>query len=496
MSASPNGAPAKLPTFLEGFDVIADGGLPAGRVTLVSGTAGTGKTIFAVQFLVEGIRKSNEGAVFVTFEESAQDIRQNMLSFGWDIQRWEDEGLWAFVDAAFAPDTAGTIAGSYDLSALTARIEHAMAKVNAKRVALDSFSAVQGQFPDLGTMRAELFRITNTLKALGVTAVVTSERTHDYGELTRSGIEEFVADNVVILRNVLDDEKRRRTVEILKFRGAYHQRGEYPLAIIPDTGLVVVPLSANELRQRSTEIRITSGVEELDRMCGGGFFRDSVTLVSGATGTGKTLLVTEFVKGGFEHGEKVLVFAFEESREQLTRNARGWGVDFQKMEEAGQLRLRCQYPEMTGPEEHLVQMKALVQEFKPDRVAIDSLSAVERVTTPKSFREFVLGVTTFLRDHDIAGLFTATTPQLLGGSSITATHVSTVTDTIVLLRYLERQGEVQRGITVLKMRGSMHDKSIREFKIDGSGMHIGEPLVGITGVLSGSPIYRASDPGA
>ena len=483
-----DGSLARLQTHIPGFDVISSGGLPIGRTTLVTGTAGSGKTIFATQFLVEGIRHDDGGAVFVSFEEPPWDIRQNMLGFGWDIQGWEDEGRWAFVDATYDPDAVGTIAGSFDLSALLARIDHAVETVGAKRVALDSFSAILSQLGEIAVVRAELYRICSSLKALGVTAVVTGERTADYGELTRTGVEEFVADNVVVLRNVLDEEKRRRTAEILKFRGASHQRGEYPLTILSGQGMLVVPLSATELKQHSTEIRITSGVDELDEMCNGGFFRDSVTLVSGATGTGKTLLVTEFVKGGFSSGERVLVFAFEESREQLIRNARAWGVDFEAMEREGRLQLVCQYPEMTGPEEHFVRIKQLVDSFKPDRVAIDSLSAVERVTTPKTFREFVLGVTSFLKDRDIAGLFTSTTERLLGGASITDTHISTVTDTIVLLRYLERRGEILRGITVLKMRGSTHDKAIREFTIDGAGMHIGDPLVDVGGILAGLPV--------
>lgn len=477
----------KLPTHIEGIDSISDGGLPEGRVTLVAGTAGSGKTIFATQFLVEGIRQAGEAAVFVTFEETAADIKRNMASFGWDITTWEREGRWMFIDGTYRPNDDGVIVGSYDLGGLVAQIEHAVKKVGAKRVSIDSFSAVLSQFPDAGTIRTELFRVTSQLKALGVTTVITAERQDESGPISRSGMEEFVADNVIVLRNILEDEKRRRTVEILKFRGAEHKKGEFPLTIVPDGGIVAVPLSATELRQHSTDTRVTSGLAELDEMCSGGLFRDSVVLVSGATGTGKTLLVMQFIRGGFERGEKTLLFAFEESREQLGRNARGWGIDLGEMEREGKLRVVCQYPEVAGPEEHMVRIKSLVDEMKPDRVAIDSLSALERVTNKKSFREFVLGLVSFVKDRDIATLVTATTQRLLGGSSITDSQLSTVTDTIVLLRYLERLGQVERAITVLKMRGSSHDKHIREFSIDGSGMHIGKPLVEFSGILAGMP---------
>jgi circadian clock protein KaiC len=295
------------------------------------------------------------------------------------------------------------------------------------------------------------------------------------------------------LRNVLNDEKRRRTMEILKYRGTDHQKGEYPFTIIPRKGIVIIPLSAIELEQKSSNIRITSGSDELDRMCGGGFFRDSVILVSGATGTGKTLMVTEFMAGGVQNGERCLIFAFEESREQLFRNAIGWGVDFKQMEREGKLKVVCRYPETTGLENHLINMKEIIQEFKPNRVAVDSLSALERVSTLKGFREFIIGLTSFIKQQEIGGLFTSTTPTLLGGSSITEAHISTITDSIILLRYVEMYGEMRRGITVLKMRGSMHDKDIREFTIDHQGMHIGRPFRNVTGILAGAPVYTTQN---
>ncbi len=484
---------SKLPTGIPGLDLITNGGIPEGRVTLVSGTAGGGKTVFAAQFIAAGIEEKHEGGVFVTFEESPADIRRNMKSLGWDIAAWEAAGTWAFVDASPDPAFTPLVTGPFDFGALLARVENAVRRVKARRVSLDSIDAIFTAYNDPVTVRRELFRLAAGLKAMGITAIMTAERTMEYGDIARHGVEEFVADNVMILRNVLEDEKRRRTIEVLKFRGTSHQKGEWPFTIISGSGIVVIPLSALELKQKSSDLRISSGSPDLDAMCGGGFFRDSIILVSGATGTGKTLLTTHFLNGGQEKGERAVLFAFEESREQMFRNARGWGMDYQAMEDAGALKVVCQYPEVMGLEDHLIRIKRIVEEFKPNRLAVDSLSALERVSTLKAYREFVIGLTSFIKEQEIAGLFTSTTPTLMGGPSITEGHISTITDLIILLRYVEVFGEMRRGLTVLKMRGSMHEKEIREVAIDDRGMHIGKKFRDVSGILSGNPMVVPSE---
>lgn len=476
-------------TGIPGLDNILNGGLPSGRSTLVAGTSGSAKTVFASQFLAEGIRQYDEAGVFVTFEESPNDLRRNMLALGWGITEWEADKKWIFVDASPRGKERAIVSGEYDFGALLARLEHSIKSIGAKRVSLDSLGAIFMQFGQTQTVRAELLRLSEALKTIGVTSLITVERTHEYGAISRHEVEEFVTDNVIILRNTLELEKRRRTIEILKLRGCEHSKGEFPFTVLPSQGIVSSPLSAIELKQRSSDVRVSSGNLELDQMCGGGFFRDSVILVSGATGTGKTLMVTEFMAGGAKQKERCVFFAFEESREQLVRNASGWGINFEKLEDEGLLKVVCVYPEVKGLEDHLISIKSMIQEFKPSRVAVDSLSALERVSTIKGFREFVIGLTAFIKHQEIVGLFTAATPTLMGGTSITEAHISTITDSIILLRYIEMYGEMRRGMTVLKMRGSTHDKEIRECLIDGQGLHIGKAFRTVTGILTGQPSY-------
>jgi circadian clock protein KaiC len=474
----------RVQTGIEAFDELVMGGLPCRRTTVVGGTPGSGKTVFATQFLAHGIANCREPGVFVTFEEKPADIEANMKGFGWDLAQWRDEKRLAFVDAS-PSDRDELVIGEFDLSGLLARIKLAADEVGAKRVVLDSLAQLFDHFlAEPMLLRRELFRIATALKDSGLTVLMTAERNSEHGEITRHRMEEFVADNVIILRNVLDREKRRRTIEVLKMRGGRHIEGEAPFTLVGGHGIVAVPLSSLRLEQQSSTKRVTSGNDELDRMCGGGFFRDSVTLVSGATGTGKTLLVTNFLGGGVAKGERALLFGYEESRGQLFRNALGWGVDFEALEAAGKLKVVCLYPEAQGLPDHLLTIRSLVEEFKPDRLAIDSLSALERVAPETGFREFLISLTSYIKKHEIAGLCTATSKSLVGGQSASEQHISTLTDSIILLRYLQDNDSMNRGLMVLKMRGSEHAKDIRRFTIDSSGMHLGDAIGGASDIFA------------
>ncbi|MEL7237304.1 MAG: circadian clock protein KaiC, partial [Planctomycetota bacterium] len=485
----------RTPSGIPGLDQLLGGGMPKGRATLVSGTAGNGKTLAALHFSTAGAEQAGEGAVFISFEEPASQLRRTMASLNIDAGKLEEEGKLAVIEAVPQPspeeiaaghdiisNEAELLDGSFDLSGLLARIDSAAKRVNAGRVALDSLAGLAGMFLNADAnahahtrLRTPLARLINALKARGLTMLITAERDVDEGPLTRYGLEEFVADGVILLRSNKHGERVRRTVEIKKLRSCAHAPGESPLVIQAGRGLEVLPLSQIRLSQQSGIERTSSGVPELDRMTGGGLLRDSVVLISGATGTGKTLISTHFTNGGIKTGDNVLFLAFEESREQLVRNAAAFGIDFPRLQQSGKLKLEAIYPESLSLEGHLLRITQQVEKHKPDRLIIDSLSALERIGPDFAFRQFLIALAAFVKRNRVTTLLTAGGGSFGDETRISQQHISTLTDTIILLRYVDTQGRVERSLTLLKMRGSGHAREHRRYRIGDNGIVLAGP---------------------
>lgn len=488
----------RVPTGINGFDQVALGGLPAGRPTFIGGTTGSGKTMFAVEFLARGVLRFGEPGVFVTFEETAQDIRRNYASLGFPIAEWEAAGKWAFIDASNRLDEEAPVVGAYDFGAMVARIEHAVRRIGARRVSLDSLSAIFTRFADGAIVRHEVHKIGRALVRLGVTSIVTAERTHEYDGVSIYGVEEFVLDNVIVLRNVLVAEQRRRTIEIVKLRGAPHRTGEWLFSIDPRDGLVVIPLAfLGYPSEPAPTVRVTSGNADLDQMCGGGFFKDSIALLTGPSGAGKTLTALKFIAAGGAAGERCLAFTFDEGKESLRRSASGWGIDLAAAEESGWLRTVCDYPKTASLEDHFLRIRRAIEEFAPNRLVIDTLSALERIAAPHALLDFVIALSAVVRQQQITTLLTSMpatrlTPQLR--PSI-AGELASLTDLTITLSYFERGGEIQRAIAVLQARGSAHDHRVRQVRVGADGMSIGEPVTGFTGMLPGvTSLFSAAQP--
>jgi circadian clock protein KaiC len=480
----------KIKTNIQGFDDIAHGGIPKGRTTLVSGTSGSGKTIFGMQFLIGGLN-SGESGVFVTFEETPKDITRNMKSFGWDLDKWTKDGKFAFVDASPSEDETIEV-GEFDLGAFLARILNAVKKINASRVVIDSISALFPRYSDQAVIRRELYRIASHLKKEGVTTILTAERVMEEsglgGQVGRFGVEEFVSDNVILLHNYLDSVRgdRHRSVEILKFRGTSHETQDTPLLVLYD-GVHLFPRPKPTYKaQRSSNKKLSLGIAGLDKMFFGGVYELSTTLVTGASGAGKTVSGMHFILEGARKGERGLLIAFEESDEQLFRNAESFGQDLRKYVKDGTVRLYTSLPEELKPEEHFKRIRDIIEEVEVKRFVIDSLSALERIYPPDRFREFTVGLNTYLKGKGVTSIMTNTTSSLLDVTTITETHLSTATDNIIVLKYLELDGQMKRALIVIKSRGSDHDKNLREITIDSNGMSIGSPFFGVENLMGGS----------
>ncbi|KPA17301.1 circadian clock protein KaiC [Candidatus Magnetomorum sp. HK-1] len=407
----------KIPTGIEGFEHITHGGLTQNRATLIVGSSGSGKTFLAYEILHRSITQFETPGVFVTMEEKPDDIIINFKEIGWHIDQLIDKKQLKLIDATPDIDSVQEV-GEYNLKALISRISHALKEVNGSIIVIDSIGSLFHQFTKTMIIRNEISRIINFFKEQGHTIIFTAERTSEYGNISRYGIEEFISDNVIILRNILEDEQVRRTIQILKMRGKTHQKGEFPFTIT-EKGISIMALSQRELKQSSSNVRCSTGNKKLDEITNGGIFRDSVMLVSGPTGCGKTLMCATFVKNACMNNEKIIMFAYEESRQQLMRNAMSWDVDFEKWVEAGLLKIICLYPEAMGLEEHLLLVQKEIKNFKPRRLVIDSVSAMERVAGIRIFREFIIGLTAFVKQEEVCSLFTCTTPKLAGGDSIT-----------------------------------------------------------------------------
>jgi circadian clock protein KaiC len=479
---SQRGALAKVPSGISGLDEITLGGLPRGRPTLVCGAAGCGKTLLAMEFLLRGAEDHGEPGVFMAFEETQEDLAQNVRSLGFDLQRMIAENKIA-VDHVRVERTEIEETGEYDLEGLFLRLGLAIDSVGAKRVVLDTLETLFGGFSNQAVLRSELRRLFRWLKEKGVTAVITGERGE--GQLTRQGLEEYVSDCVILLDHRVQDQVSTRRLRIVKYRGTTHGTNEYPF-LIDENGIQVLPLTSLQLNHPASTERVSSGIPRLDNMLGGeGYYRGSSVLISGTAGTGKTSLSASFADATCARGERCLYLAFEESPAQLVRNMKAIGVDLSPWIKKGLLRLEASRPTLHGIEMHLATIHRMVDEFKPQVVIIDPISNFATAGSGADAEAMLLRLIDFLKSRQITAMFVHLTT---GGDAWERTDVgvSSLIDTWILLRDIELAGERNRGIYVLKSRGMKHSNQIREFIITSDGIRLEDVYVGPEGVLTGS----------
>jgi circadian clock protein KaiC len=470
----------KAPTGIAGFDNLTTGGLPRGRPTLVCGGAGCGKTLFAMTFLVNGARQFGEAGVLMSFEESAEDLAANVASLGYDVPDLVAETR-LLIDHVRVERSEIEEAGEYDLEGLFVRLGHAIDTVGARRVVLDTPEALFSSFSDEGVLRAELRRLFGWLKDRGVTAVITGER--GTGQLTRHGLEEYVSDCVILLDNRVHEQVTTRRLRVVKYRGSAHGTNEYPF-LIDGQGISVLPITSAGLGHQAFDEAVPTGVSGLDAMLGqGGYYRGSSVLVSGGSGSGKTILATHFADAVCRRGGRCLYFGFEESPDQIVRNVRSVGIDLAPHLEAKLLRFETARPSLYGLEMHLARMHRDIEWFAPEAVIVDPVSAFRGPEA--EVHATLLRMMDLLKEKGITGVFSN-----LCGNEQQPSHgehgLSSLMDTWISLRDIEADGERNRGLYILKSRGMGHSNQIREYTLTRTGMQLMEPYFGPAGVLTGS----------
>ena len=469
-------------TGIPGFDEITRGGLPAGRPTLVCGSAGAGKTLFAMEFLVRGATLFDEPGVFMSFEESDEELATNVASLGFDLDRLvADEKLrldYVFIERSEIEET-----GEYDLEALFLRLGHAIDSIGAKRVVLDTLEALFSALPNEAIVRAELRRLFRWLKEKGVTAVITAERGD--GKLTRYGLEEYVADCVILLDHRVQKQISTRRLRIVKYRGTSHGTNEYPF-FIDEKGFSVLPITSIGLMHKAPTEFVSTGIERLDTMLNGrGFYRGSSILVSGTAGTGKSTLAAHFVGAACARGERALFFAFEESQDQIIRNMRAVGVDLEKHVRKGLLKFQNSRPSAWGLEMHLAMIHKLIDDFEPTVVVVDPITNFLGVGDQIDTKAMLTRLIDFLKTKQITGMFTSLT-SAQSEVEDSEVGVSSLMDAWLLVRTIESNGERNRGLYILKARGIAHSNQVREFVLTEHGIELIDAYIGVEGVFMGS----------
>ena len=470
---------AKARTGVTGLDEVTLGGLPAGRPTLICGGPGCGKTLLATSFLVNGAVMFNEPGVFMSFEESSDDLIKNVCSLGYDLGALVARKKIA-IDFVRVERSEIEESGEYDLEGLFVRLDYAIKSVGAKRVVLDTLEVLFAGLGDTQILRAEIRRLFAWLKERSVTAIITAERGD--GALTRFGIEEYVSDCVMLLDNRVNNQITTRRLRVVKYRGSAHGTNEYPF-LIDGQGVSVLPVTSAGLAHSASNEVISTGIPGLNQMLGvGGFFTGTSILVSGTAGTGKTSLAAHFVDAACARGERCLYFAFEESPAQIVRNMRSLGLDLQPRVDSGLLRFEAARPSLFGLEMHLARMYREIENFAPAAVVLDPISALRGETG--DVHSMLLRVIDLLKSRGITAFLT----DLLSVEGMDKADVgmSSLMDTWLSLVQLESNGERNRGIYVLKSRGMNHSNQIREYQLTSRGVKLVDAYLGSGGVLTGS----------
>jgi circadian clock protein KaiC len=465
------------PTGIKGLDDSIGGGFPKGAVVLLSGSSGSGKTTISFQWLFEGI-KNNENCIYITLTEPIFKSLKNLESMKfYDRDAIEQERL-KIIDMREVYERDG-----FNQEKILDFIEDQVKQTNAKRLCIDSITAIAYNLDDKAKIRKFIFELGKILATLGCTTILTSEVAEEK-KFSVYGVEEFISDVIIRLDQIKMINGLQKKMQIIKVRGSSYKSDELFYRISKD-GVIVFPKLTTSLEYPSMSERVSTGSDLLDKMMFGGVFKGSSTLVAGSTGTGKSVLSLQFLMEGLKKGESCLFAGFEESRDQIIRNAMGFGWNIEEYEKEGLLVLRCIYPSEKFLEEHLAEIKQIVESKKIKRCVIDSLSSISNSFSRDDFTSFTKRLNGYLKAEGVTAFFTSATASLIGTTTLTESHISTIIDNIIMLRYVEIQGELSFVLNIVKLRGSDHSKVLKKYDITNKGIVIGESLLGYEGVMTG-----------
>ncbi|MEM9691236.1 MAG: ATPase domain-containing protein [Myxococcota bacterium] len=461
----------KVPTHIPGLDELLMGGLPQGRATLLVGRSGVGKTLTALQIAVNAAGHG-VSAGFHSFEERAPDLIQSAESLGWDAERLIAEKR-LFIDFTRLPHGEEMqVSGNLDVASTARRLAEKAAQRGVQMLVLDSLSALFVGFDR--SLRHHFYAFVEALIDRDLTVVLTAEAEQDR---TRFGHEDFVCDLVLLMRQRMDERRRRRTVEVSKYRRSRHLQGEFPF-VVSKEGVVVFPLDVvGQLPEAALPVkdRFSSGVEGLDDVTGGGWLRGRCVLLRGTSGSGKTIFSGCHIHAALRRGERVLLMGFEETEPMILANWDALGLRVRDDIKASRLRIVHRLPAATSPEDVIIELRRNLSDFQPDLVVLDSISAVEHASSDDGFRQFVVGVTSALRATAATSILVETTAT---EGPTGAPYMSTAADAIVRLGTRPYGGGHRRYLKVVKMRGSAHDMARRAIEIGGERhpMRVGPAL--------------------
>jgi circadian clock protein KaiC len=456
---------SKVATGIPGFDEISRGGLPRNRTSLIMGGPGTGKTVFALQALVNAARERKQPGIFVAFEESASEIFANAATFGWGLPALARSTLF-FLDARLSPTVVQS--GDFELSGMLAILEAKKQELGAGWIVFDGIDVLLRMLQNPGAEMREIYRLREWLAHNDLTAIITAKIDGDGSSPASYGFMQFMVDCVIRFDRRLEQEISVRRLEITKYRGSDFAPGEFPLSFGPQGMDVAAPGTA-EILDEASSARVSSGFAGLDSMLGGGVFRGSSTLITGAPGTSKTTLAGQFAENACRRGERTLFVSFDESGERIRRNLTSVGIHLDAHVKSGLLRMYSGRTDVNNPEEHLIRIAALLLEHRPRCMVIDPLSAIARTGALSSARAVCNRLIYKMRDRRVTAIITS----LVGGddphAEATELQISTIADTWIHLSYVVRGGERNRALTIVKSRGTRHSNQVRELVLSAAG---------------------------